>query len=94
MLPSGITVAALVAVNALGSATVGEMPHFWAAPWEEGSEFGGLGPAPRVSLDAPLPRRRMGEAATIAIVTTDAALTKPQAQRVAVWQRMTAGRGR
>ena len=34
VLPSGITVGALVAVNALGSATVGDTAHFWAAPWE------------------------------------------------------------
>lgn len=84
VLPSGITVGALVAVNALGSASVGETPHFWAAPWEEGAEFGGLGRAPFVPQDAPLPQKRMGEATTIAIVATDAALTKPQAQRMAV----------
>lgn len=84
VLPSGITVGALVAVNALGSATVGDTPHFWAAPWEEGTEFGGLGPAPMTPQGAPLPRKRMGEATTIAIVATDAALTKTQAQRIAV----------
>jgi D-aminopeptidase len=84
VLPSGITVGALVAVNALGSATVGETSHFWAAPWEEGDEFGGLGPAPMVAQNAPLPRKRMGEATTIAIVATDALLTKAQAQRMAV----------
>ncbi len=84
VLPSGITVGALVAVNALGSATVGDGPHFWAAPWEEGTEFGGLGPAPVARHDAPLPRKRMGEATTIAVVATDAALTKAQAQRMAV----------
>lgn len=84
VLPSGITVGALVVVNALGSATVGETGHFWAASWEEGDEFGSLGPAPRLSHDAPLPRKRMGEATTIAIVATDAALTKAQAQRMAV----------
>ncbi|MCX7286045.1 MAG: P1 family peptidase [Rhodobacterales bacterium] len=84
VLPSGITVGALVVVNALGQATVGETPHYWAAPWEEGEEFGGLGPAPMVRHDAPLPRKRLGEATTIAIVATDAALTKPQAQRMAV----------
>lgn len=83
-LPSGLTVGALVAVNALGQATVGDTPHFWAAPWEEGDEFGGLGPAPMVPQEAPLPRKRMGEATTIAIVATDAALTKAQAQRLAV----------
>ena len=84
VLPSGITVGALVAVNALGSATVGETGHFWAAPWEEGVEFGGLGPAPMLCHDAPSPRKRMGEATTIAIVATDAALTKAQAHSLAV----------
>jgi L-aminopeptidase/D-esterase-like protein len=84
VLPSGITVGALVAVNALGSATVGDTPHFWAAPWEEGQEFGGLGPAPLQRHGAPLPRKRMGEATTVAIVATDATLTKSQAHRVAV----------
>ena len=84
ILPSGITVGALVAVNALGSVTVGDGPHFWAAPWEEGDEFGGLGPAPRqMPADAPLPRKRMGEATTLAIVATDAALTQAQSQRMA-----------
>ncbi|MFZ1481707.1 MAG: P1 family peptidase [Paracoccaceae bacterium] len=84
VLPSGITVGALVAVNALGSATAGETGHFWAAPFEIGCEFGGLGPAPLIPQEAPLPRKRMGEATTIAIVATDAALTKAQAQRMAV----------
>lgn len=84
VLPSGLTVGALVVVNSLGQATVGETPHFWAAPWEQGSEFGGLGPAPMLPQDAPLPRKRLGEATTIAILATDATLTKAQAQRMAV----------
>jgi D-aminopeptidase len=84
VLPSGLTVGALVAVNALGSATVGATGHFRAAPFEEGAEFGGLGPAPMLQEDAPLPQKRMGEATTIAIVATDAALTKAEAHRVAV----------
>ena len=83
VLPSGLTVGALVVVNALGQTTVGETPHFWAAPWEESQEFGGLGPAPLIPQDAPLPRKRLGEATTIAIVATDAAMTKAQAQRMA-----------
>jgi L-aminopeptidase/D-esterase-like protein len=84
LLPSGLVVGALVAVNALGSATVGETRHFWAAPWEEGAEFGGLGPAPGMPPpDAPLPHKRMGESTTIAIVATDATLTQAQAQRMA-----------
>ncbi|MCB6179495.1 P1 family peptidase [Rhodobacter sp. Har01] len=84
VLPSGITVGALVAVNALGSATVGETGQFWAAPFEEGAEFGGLGPAPFAALPAPQPQKQMGEATTLAVVATDAALTKAQAQRMAV----------
>ena len=84
VLTSGITVGALVAVNALGSVTVGEGPHFWAAPWEMGEEFGGLGPAPAFPPPgAPLPRKRMGEATTIAIVATDARLTQAEATRMA-----------
>jgi D-aminopeptidase len=34
--------------------------------------------------EAPLPRKRMGEATTIAVVATDARLTRAQAQRMAV----------
>lgn len=84
VLDSGITVGALVAVNALGSVTVGESAHFWAAPFEMGAEFGGLGPCPGLAPTAdPLPQKRRGEATTIAIVATDAALTQAQAQRMA-----------
>ncbi|MGL4236859.1 P1 family peptidase [Tabrizicola sp.] len=84
VLPSGITVGALAVVNALGQATVGETGHFWAAPFEESAEFGGLGPAPMVPQETPLPRKRLGEATTIAIVATDARLTKAEAHRMAV----------
>ena len=84
ILPSGLTVGALVAVNALGSVTVNDGPHFWAAPWEYGDEFGGHGPSPQpASQSASQPRKRMGEATTIAIVATDATLTQAQAQRMA-----------
>lgn len=84
VLDSGITVGALVAVNALGSVTVGDGPQFWAAPYEIGAEFGGLGIATTpASTDDPLPHKRMGEATTIAIVATDANLTQAQAQRMA-----------
>ncbi|MCX7644497.1 MAG: P1 family peptidase [Rhodobacteraceae bacterium] len=83
----GFTVGALVAVNALGAPVVGEGGHFWAAPWEIGAEFGGRGPAPAGAF-APeaevLPQKQPGEATTIAIVATDAALTQAQATRMAV----------
>ncbi|MCT2540515.1 P1 family peptidase [Sedimentimonas flavescens] len=85
VLENGITVGALVAVNALGQATVGEQPQFWAAPWELQGEFGGLGAAASYpAAHEPAPMKRMGEATTIAIVATDAILTQAQAQRMAV----------
>src|SRR5262249_27454942 len=56
--PEGYTVGALVAVNAVGQATIGEGPHFWAAPYEIGSEFGGLGwPVPFPAAAAPPARQ-------------------------------------
>jgi D-aminopeptidase len=84
VIDNGITVGALVAVNALGSATVGDGHHFWAAPWELADEFGGHGhPQTFPSSHEPPPDKRPGEATTIAIVATDAILTKPQVQRMA-----------
>ena len=84
VLDSDITVGALVVVNALGSATVGESRHFWAAPWEMDAEFGGAGPARDFDPGfEPKPAKRLGEATTIAIVATDAKLSKPQLQRLA-----------
>ena len=82
--PGGPMVGALVAVNAVGSATVGEGPQFWAAPFEIGDEFGGLGPASGPAPLWPVPLKRLGEATTIAIVATDARLTKAEATRLAV----------
>jgi L-aminopeptidase/D-esterase-like protein len=86
VLASGLTVGALVAVNALGSAVVpGSGGRFWAAPFEIGAEFGGLGPA--AGHDAsrfPATKGRPGEATTIAIVATDAALGKAQCKRLAM----------
>lgn len=80
-----MTVGALVAVNALGAATVAPHPHFWAAPFEIDAEFGGLGPCPHPAPDpAPLKGTASGENTTIAIVATDAALTQAQATRMAV----------
>ena len=85
VLSNGLTVGALAAVNALGTATVGDSRHFWAAPWELEGEFGGLGlPATFPATDEPAPARRLGEATTIAILATDAALDKPALQRLAV----------
>ncbi|WP_407526855.1 P1 family peptidase [Methylobacterium oryzisoli] len=79
-------VAALVVVNAFGRVTVGDGPHFWAGAFEVGEEFGGLGPAPRLPPDAfAWPRAALpGASTTLALVATDAALTKAEARRLAV----------
>jgi D-aminopeptidase len=84
LLPGGVTVGALVAVNALGSATVGEGPEFWAAPFERNAEFGGRGVARSYPdpLLAPTKLAQHGNT-TIGIVATDAALTQAQCTRLA-----------
>jgi D-aminopeptidase len=78
-------VAALAAVNAAGSAVVGDGPWFWAAPFERNAEFGGCGLPPAVPPEALLPRikQAVGSSTTLVVVATDAILTKAQAQRLA-----------
>ena len=81
----GLTVGALVAVNALGQVIVGDGPHFWAAPYEMEGEFGGRGMAATFGTAA-VPTLKGGDDrnTTIAIVATDARLTQAQATRMAV----------
>jgi L-aminopeptidase/D-esterase-like protein len=87
---SGALVAALVVVNAVGSVTVGDGPWFWAAPFEVGGEYGGRGMPPAFTSDMLALRLKGGAAAssgentTIAVVVTDAILTKAQAKRLAM----------
>jgi len=81
ILPSGIIVAALVAVNSLGSVVDSNTGTLWETRMEVDEEFGELG---RRAVMLP----QAGESApsrntTIGVVATDAALTKPQAQKVA-----------
>ncbi len=83
---AGFTVGVVVAVNALGSATAGSGPHFWAAPCERDGEFGGLGwphPLPPDALAVRL-KGAAEPATTIGIVATDAALTKAECHRLAI----------
>ncbi|AYG61244.1 P1 family peptidase [Rhizobium jaguaris] len=79
----GYRVAAIVAVNALGSATIGEGPHFWAAPFEIGGEFGGLGMPKTIDTRLRLKGSNV-TATTIGAIVTDAALTKAEAHRLSV----------
>jgi L-aminopeptidase/D-esterase-like protein len=83
---TGQVVGALVAVNAVGSATIGDGPHFWAAPYERDGEFGGLGwPSAITPEDLGLRfKGGAGQNTTIALVATDAMLTKAQAKRLAL----------
>lgn len=88
VLGSGITVGALVAANPVGCVTTPGERHFWASPFEIDREFGGLGPDPAPEHRDLLQSRKLASMeaqgnTTIAIVATDAALTKAQAQRMA-----------
>lgn len=85
--PSGHTVAALVAVNAVGQTTIGDSAHFWAAPFEENAEFSGLGlphPLPHNASRLHTKLNTSTANTTIAVIATDAELTKAQAKRLAI----------
>ena len=85
---SGVKVAAIVAVNAVGSVTLGDGPWFWAAPFEVDGEYGGRGWPGKFAPEMLKLRMKGGatesENTTIAAVVTDAVLTKPQAKRLAM----------
>jgi D-aminopeptidase len=86
----GATVGALAVVNAVGSTLVGDGPHFWAAPFETGNEFGGRGLPAKFTPNMLKVRLKGGAAAaagantTIAVVVTDAKLDKAQTKRLAI----------
>jgi len=95
VLDSGVTIGALAAVNPTGSVTIGRSRHFWAAPFEIDDEFGGLGYPSPMPDDARNIRlkfrdRKAGDKdigggnTTIAIIATDAVLTKAAAKRLAI----------
>lgn len=97
VLDSGVTVGALVVANPTGQIVSSADGHFWAAPFEMGDEFGGRGAATRFLPPEQMARTKSEFApglfeqqrggtvnTTIAIVATDAILTKAQARRMAV----------
>ncbi len=89
VLESGITLGALVAANPVGSVNVGETRHFWAAPFEIGDEFGALSYPSPMPADARAVRtkfntRQTGGNTTIAVIATDAVMTKAAAKRLAI----------
>jgi L-aminopeptidase/D-esterase-like protein len=81
----GFAVSALAAVNAAGSAVIGDGPWFWAAAYERDGEFGGHGLPSSVPEHALIARTkgtpRMNT--TLVVVATDAALTKAQSKHLA-----------
>jgi len=82
----GITIGAIVVVNAVGTATIGDGRHFWAAPFEQRKEFGGRGWPAQISPGDLAIRVKGGpqENTTIALVATDAKLNKAQCNRLAI----------
>jgi L-aminopeptidase/D-esterase-like protein len=90
MLPCGVTVGALAVVNPVGSVTMGRGRHFWAAPFEAGEEFGGLGLPAQLPADADEPLIKHREAlsgganTTLVVVATDAPLGKAELRRLAI----------
>lgn len=92
-LGDGLIVGALVAANAVGSATMPDGKTYWSWPFEFGDEYGGHvpagpgnahDPAPDETRLASLGRLKAGANTTLAIVATNAALTKSEAKRVAM----------
>jgi L-aminopeptidase/D-esterase-like protein len=75
-------------VNAVGRVTLGSTAHFRAAPFEQASEFGGLGlpaPLPRDAAEPVIKRRaEPGQSTTLALVATDRPLTRAEAKRLAI----------
>ncbi|GAB5436212.1 P1 family peptidase [Falsiruegeria mediterranea] len=93
VLDDGTTVGALVGVNPMGSVTTPGDWHFWAANFEIEGEFGGAGPDPNGGLGRSQESRKLMAMrqhsqdranTTIAIVATDADLSKAQCQRMAI----------
>jgi D-aminopeptidase len=82
----GYTVGALAAVNAAGSVVAGGGPWFWAAPFERDGEFGGRGFPPSLPASAldPATKGSPRTSTTLAVVATDAVLTKAEVKRFAV----------
>lgn len=88
-LACGASVMAIMAVNAAGSAHIGDTYHFWAAAFERDSEFGNRGLPNPLPSDLARPRVKPGHSTagmntTIGVIITDAVLTKVEARNVAV----------
>jgi L-aminopeptidase/D-esterase-like protein len=85
----GFTVGALAAVNAVGSPLIPGTDVFWAWAFEQDGEFGGRLPRGKLHADLDLPLDMKGAVrpqanTTIAVVATDADLTRIELKRLAI----------
>src|SRR5262249_18589442 len=82
----GVLIGAFGGATAAGSVVVNGGPCFWAAPVERDGEFGGRGFPAKLPAEALIPHTKGSarESTTLVVVATDAVLTKPQAERLAV----------
>ena len=86
----GFTVGALVAVNSVGSPIIPGSDVFWAFPFEQNGEFGRRrldASFDSIALELPADMKgaaRARENTTIAIVATDADVTRVELKRIAV----------
>lgn len=81
---TGVTVAALVVVNSVGSPAMPAQPTLWAWYLEQDAEAGGQPPPTRATGHAFETKRGIGSNTTIGAVVTDADLTQPELRRLAV----------
>jgi L-aminopeptidase/D-esterase-like protein len=80
---TGVTVAALVAANPVGSPTMPDSSTMWAWHLEQDEELGGQPPPSAPSGHRFETKHRLGQGTTIGIVATDAALDRGRLQRLA-----------
>jgi len=83
----GLIIGAVMAVNSFGSVRAPGSNAFWAAPFEIGAEFGGLGaPQAGAAVDFPPDTKLAGarQNTTIGVVAVSASLTQAEAKRIAI----------
>jgi L-aminopeptidase/D-esterase-like protein len=86
----GVTIGALAAVNCFGSVLIPKTQTFWAWALERGKELGGQTPpqAPLADLELPDDTKLGAQSArahtTLGVIACDAALSRVEAERVAV----------
>ena len=84
----GMTVGAIACVNCVGSVFMPGTDAYWAWPYEQDGEFGGIRPPADFRMDAEdwgaaKSNPVLGQNTTIACVATDVALSHSEARRVA-----------